>query len=199
MWNDQPPLHTFLITQVLRHVSPSITGPRLVTTAFTVRLLISVIGIVRRVSGLISATLATGLLLGSPGFLELSSSCMLEIPALAAAVTGLCLLVVGPGRGRPGEDRRDAGTTLVAAMGAGLLFGVALCALAWMTGRVYLQIRGIRHSPQTYSSLVLGEIVRLRPYTEWLFTHEPLIPFTTVFRCRRRWPWCRSSGCGPVI
>jgi hypothetical protein len=29
VWNDQPRLHTFLITQILKHISPSIAGPRL--------------------------------------------------------------------------------------------------------------------------------------------------------------------------
>src|SRR5947207_8276105 len=38
VWNDQPPLHTFLITQVLKHFS-SIAGPRLVTSVFTAILL----------------------------------------------------------------------------------------------------------------------------------------------------------------
>src|SRR5438093_1346992 len=28
VWNDQPPLHTFLITQLLKHVSPSVLGLR---------------------------------------------------------------------------------------------------------------------------------------------------------------------------
>src|SRR5437660_12932548 len=80
VWNDQPPLHTFLITQTLKHISPSILGPRLITTGFTLLLLASVFLLVRRVSGLTVAALATGLLMASPGFLELSSSCMLEIP-----------------------------------------------------------------------------------------------------------------------
>jgi hypothetical protein len=30
VWNDQPPLHTWLVTQVLRHVTTGILGPRLV-------------------------------------------------------------------------------------------------------------------------------------------------------------------------
>src|SRR5213594_232706 len=29
VWNDQPPLHTVLITQVLKHLISSILGPRL--------------------------------------------------------------------------------------------------------------------------------------------------------------------------
>src|SRR5437773_628809 len=75
IWNDQPPLHTFLITKVLKHVSPSILGPRLVTSVFTVLLLAAIFFISLRGSGLRVATLTTGLLIASPGFVELSSSC----------------------------------------------------------------------------------------------------------------------------
>src|SRR5579859_35950 len=39
VWNDQPPLHTFLVTQILQHVSPSVLGPRLLTVGFSVVLL----------------------------------------------------------------------------------------------------------------------------------------------------------------
>jgi hypothetical protein len=41
IWNDQPPLHTFLITAILRHLSPSILGPRLLTVFFSVLLLLA--------------------------------------------------------------------------------------------------------------------------------------------------------------
>ena len=58
-----------------------------------------------------------------------------------------------------------------------LLAVYVLCVLAWMTGRVYLQVRGLRQSPQTYSSLVLGEIARFKPFAEWLFTDEPIYSF----------------------
>jgi hypothetical protein len=95
VWNDQPPLHTFIITQVLKHISPSILGPRLVTTAFTILLLSSVFFMSLRVSGLLVAALTTALIIASPGFLELASLCMLEIPALATAIAGLFFLL-GP-------------------------------------------------------------------------------------------------------
>jgi len=96
VWNDQPPLHTLLITQILKHVSPSILGPRLATSVFTAILLASIFFISLRLNGLLVATLMTGLLIASPGFIELSSSCMLEIPALAPAIAALCLLLVVP-------------------------------------------------------------------------------------------------------
>ena len=98
VWNDQPPLHTFLVTQVLKHISTSVLGPRLLTVAFSAVLLVSVFAIVRRVSGVLVATLTTALIVASPGFVELSSSCMLEIPALATTLASVALL---------GSRRRD--------------------------------------------------------------------------------------------
>ncbi len=183
VWNDQPPFHTWLITQILKlqsrnwssrlvtptfesarspvgkpalpgtgstsaaaepgqadrrdalshdnpdrrdalsHDNPdrqdalshySILGPRLLTSAFTALLLAGVFVIVWRISGLLVGTLTTALLLVSPGFLELSSSCMLEIPSLATALAGLAVLVVV----RPG--RWHAAEIL-----CGILFGLA--------------------------------------------------------------------------
>lgn len=81
VWNDQPPLHTFLVAQAIKHLPP-LLGARLVTTAFTAVLLASVFIIVGRTSGWRIGTMAVALLILSPGFLELSASCMLEIPAL---------------------------------------------------------------------------------------------------------------------
>src|SRR5689334_7737260 len=53
VWSDQPPLHTFLITQLLKHISPSVLGPRLVTVGLTLILLAALFLIVRVVSGLL--------------------------------------------------------------------------------------------------------------------------------------------------
>src|SRR5207245_2815791 len=86
IWNDQPLLHTFIITQVLRYLSSSVLGPRLVTSAFALLLLGSLFLITYRLHGLLVASLATGLLIASPGFLELASSVMLEIQVLPPAV-----------------------------------------------------------------------------------------------------------------
>ena len=95
VWNDQPPLHTFLITQILKYLTPSIRGPRLLTLVFTALLLTSVFFISLRVGGLLVAALTTALLITSPGFIELSASSMLEIPGLAPAVAALGVLLVG--------------------------------------------------------------------------------------------------------
>ena len=89
VWNDQPPLHTFLVTQILKHISASVLGPRLLTTGFTMVLLTSVFLMSLRISGIWVAALTVVLIVVSPGFMELSSSCMLEIPGLAMAVGSL--------------------------------------------------------------------------------------------------------------
>ena len=98
VWNDQPPLHTFLVTQAVKHfsIANSALAPRALTVAFSVLLLTSVFLLVVRISGVWVAGITTGLLIASPGFLELSSSCMLEIPALATAVAALCLIICKP-------------------------------------------------------------------------------------------------------
>jgi hypothetical protein len=130
IWCDQPLLHTFWITRVLKHVSPSVLGPRLVTSAFTVLLLASVFSLTRRVRGLGVAALTTALLITSPGFLELGSSSMMEIPSLAPALAALAVLVVG-------SQSRYCLTEVV----AGVLFAVAL--QSKFIGVIYLPLVGL--------------------------------------------------------
>ena len=130
VWNDQPLLHTFLTTEVLKHLSPSVLDPRLVTSVFAVLLLTSTFFISRRIGGLLVAALTTALLIASPGFLELGSSCMVEIPGLAPAVTGLCVLLVG----RQSKFH-------VAEMLAGFCFAVAL--QVKFIGVIYLPLAGL--------------------------------------------------------
>jgi 4-amino-4-deoxy-L-arabinose transferase-like glycosyltransferase len=96
IWNDQPPLYTFLLTQLVERFSASILGLRLLTTGFALLLLSGFFLICLRVSGLLVAGVATAFLIMSPGFMVLSSSCMVEIPALAPVVAALCVLAVGP-------------------------------------------------------------------------------------------------------
>jgi hypothetical protein len=87
------------------------------------------------------------------------------------------------------QRRRRTGLSL-------LLCAFAVCALGWMSSRVYLQISGIRHSPQTYSSLVLGEIQRLKPFAKFIYTDEsiysfhagiPMPPHLAVLPLKRLW------------
>ena len=66
----------------------------------------------------------------------------------------------------------------------------------WMGARVYLQIAGVRRSPQLYSALVLKEINRLKPYAHWFYTDElaysfhadiPMPPPLAVVPLKRLW------------
>jgi hypothetical protein len=127
VWSDQPPLYVSLLTLILKHFSPTVLGPRLLTTASTLLLLGSVFLLVLKANGRLAAALATGLLMASPGFLELSSSAMQEIPALAPAAAALCVLLVCP-----------AGKWRANVILGGLLFAVAL--QMKLIGIVYLPI-----------------------------------------------------------
>ncbi len=115
VWNDQPPLHTFLVTSALKYISHSIIVPRLVTTCFSLLLLSALFLAVQGVTGRLVGALTTAALIFSPGFIELGSSCMLEIPAVAVAVTGLLLVFTGP-----------PGRSTVRNLIAGVVFGLAL-------------------------------------------------------------------------
>jgi hypothetical protein len=65
-----------------------------------------------------------------------------------------------------------------------------------MSARVYLQITGIRNSPQTYYSLVLKEIERYKPFSEWIYADNltysfhsgiPMPPQLAVVSLKRLW------------
>jgi hypothetical protein len=78
----------------------------------------------------LAAWVATAMLIASPGFLELSCSVMQEIPALAPAVAGLCLLWVVP-------QAKWRVTEIL----SGVVFGFAL--QMKLIGVVYLPIAGL--------------------------------------------------------
>ena len=92
VWNDQPPLLTFLVTGILKHISLSAIWPRLLTGLFSAILLFSLFFMALRTNVLRVAALAALLVIASPGFLILGSTCMLEVPALATAIAALAAL-----------------------------------------------------------------------------------------------------------
>ncbi len=101
IWNDQPLLHTTVVTQILKHVSSSVLGPRLLTSVCSLILLGSLFLMIRRLHGVWPALFGALFVIGSPGFLELGSSAMLEIPALALALAALCAALHGRERRWP--------------------------------------------------------------------------------------------------
>ena len=58
-----------------------------------------------------------------------------------------------------------------------LLTLFCLAAAAWMGGRIYLQAASIRRSPQIHSSLVLSEVERLKPFSKFIYSEEPVLSF----------------------
>ena len=100
VWNDQPPLYVFLLTELVRHLSSSVLWPRLLTVGFSVILVCSVYLLTLRLFGIFAAALTAVMVISSPGFLELSCSCMQELPALAPIIASLCVVLLGRPRGR---------------------------------------------------------------------------------------------------
>ena len=154
VWNDQPPLHTFLLMETLRHFSSTMLGPRLLTGGFAVVLLASFFVLCWRCNGGLVAAVATLLLLASPGFLLLGSSCMLEIPALAPAMAGLCVL-------SPGKWGRGP----VAEIWSGILFGIAF------------EIKMISVVLLPLAALLIWLNRRQNPRTGWSMTKGLLVLF----------------------
>ena len=59
IWNDQPLLHTAIVSAILKHFSPSVLGPRLLTSAFSMVLISSLFFLVRAVNGVFAACLSS--------------------------------------------------------------------------------------------------------------------------------------------
>jgi len=114
VWNDQPPLHTFMVTGILRNITHSVLGPRLLTVAMAAVFLCGLFGMSNRCNGVAVAAIATGFTILAPGFLELSASCMLEIPCLAASYWAIAALFFFPA------------TRMTSGIVCGSLFAVAL-------------------------------------------------------------------------
>jgi len=114
VWNDQPPLHTFVVAGILHRLSSTVLAARSVTIMSTGLLLASIFLISLSLHGWRVAFGTTALMIVSPGFLELSASCMLEIPALAPAVAALCVLICA------------RWNSILPEIAAGLLFAAAL-------------------------------------------------------------------------
>lgn len=58
-----------------------------------------------------------------------------------------------------------------------LLVAVAVGTAVWAGARVYLQVQSMRALPQLHSALVLREIERYRPFTQFFYSEEPIYSF----------------------
>jgi hypothetical protein len=92
IWCDQPPVFPMLLGQVFRAVGPSILAARLVTVGFALALFGALYQLVRQRSGTVAALTAVFCLLAAPGVLLLSSSVMVEVPAIGTALVSAWLL-----------------------------------------------------------------------------------------------------------
>ena len=95
IWNDQPPLHTMLLSGLFKAVGPTLPAARTLAIAFGSLLLYSLLSVVWVRSGRGSALVAGAVLVISPLFLDLSFSVMLEVPAFATAMTAVWFLFRG--------------------------------------------------------------------------------------------------------
>jgi hypothetical protein len=90
----------------------------------------------------------------------------IAIPLCWCAAVGVCKVIeMAKGRGK--------------SVWVGVAVAYAICALPWMGARVYLEASGVRKSPQTYSTPVLGQVARYKAYCEWLFADRPIYSFHT--------------------
>jgi hypothetical protein len=113
--------------------------------------------------------------------------------AIGIEFIGSALVRKLKGRGRDTRPRRQSGrAVLLQQTGSAVpLVLLALCAAAWMGTRVYLQIAGVRNSPQLYTALVLKEIERLKPFTQWMYTDQIVYSFHADIPCPHHWRSCR--------
>ena len=89
VWNDQPPLHTELLALLFRLFGPSAYVGRLLSVGFATLLVTALYRLVSERSGRVAGLVAVGLLVSASGFLELSVSVMIELPAMALALASL--------------------------------------------------------------------------------------------------------------
>ena len=95
IWNDQPPLHTLLLSTLFKMIGPTLLGARLFALCIAALTVAVFMSLVRRSSGLLGTSVATVFLFASPLFLILSVSVMLELPAIGAALLAARLLLMG--------------------------------------------------------------------------------------------------------
>jgi len=78
---------------------------------------------------------------------------------------------------------------------AGVTLFIVLAAV-WMGMRVYSQVVSVQALPRTFSSLVIAETQRYKPYTHWLYadnialsfhTDIPMPPTLAVVPLKRLW------------
>ena len=92
IWNDQPPLHTLVLSTLFKLFGASALVGRLTSVAFAIVLMTAVLLSIKR-EGILTRLLLGALLLCAPTFLELATSAMLELPAVALGYASAAVLL----------------------------------------------------------------------------------------------------------
>lgn len=95
VWNDQPPLLTYVLSAVHRLVPHSVAAARIVILLFSIVLVTSLFRVVLRAEGRLAAGAAALLLLSCGFFLQLSVTVLVGLPAIALAMLSIDLASAG--------------------------------------------------------------------------------------------------------
>jgi 4-amino-4-deoxy-L-arabinose transferase-like glycosyltransferase len=140
IWNDQPPLHTLLLSGLFRVFGPSALVGRLLTVGFGIVLVSAFFHMVRWKSGKFAAWTATFILATSPQVVRLFTSVMLEVPALSLGLLS-CYFLLQSWRNRQGVWLIASGIAMGCALQTKLTSGIFLPAIFaefWAGGRSIL-------------------------------------------------------------
>jgi hypothetical protein len=135
IWNDQPPLLTYVLAGIQTLMPWSVAAARVTVLAFACLLLYSVFRVIERSAGTAAAAAAVILLGTAPLMWRLSISVMIGLPAIALAMTA-CAIVYR--RDQPGLWRAAiAGIVFALSLQTKLFTGAALpafLAVAYLSG-----------------------------------------------------------------
>jgi hypothetical protein len=182
IWDDQPPLYTFLLGRAAKIASGVVLGMRELNVLFSLLLIVGLYSLVlttgrqnqdeaRSVAGpgiRLAPFAGALLLLASPGFLELSCSCMPEIPALVMVLVTFCVLVSG-------RDLNKARLTT-----AGCIFGVALQLklISLIYSPLVLLALWLRHGSKNPESR--GQTLKFCTFYAFMFAMCALVSFVLL-------------------
>ncbi len=147
VWSDQPPLFTYLLAGEFRLAGLSVNAARLLVLLFSCALLWGITHYLRLVWGDLHALAGAFLLLLLPGYLSLSVSAMIGLPALTWAMLALVALAYW--------HRRHAYPWLVASA-----LALSLAALTKLFAGVLAPVFAV--------GIFAGEVARLRGDGRWL-------------------------------
>lgn len=139
-WNDQPPLHTEILALLFRLFGPSAGMGRLLSLGFAMLLVAALHHLVRRNANRTAGWVAVLLLTSSSGFVELSLSTMLELPAFALGLASVWSWTRW-------EDVRARKWLVLSGVLLALALQVKLTAALWLPGLLAVWLMAENPSP----------------------------------------------------